>query len=96
MRIEQRIRPAKVSPSEFISAFETEWNWITHLSQSSAAASVTYRKIVNDLFACQEAKRDFLPIGLRILRLCCGKLIVNRPSHLLRGKGAYPEPPLQP
>jgi hypothetical protein len=32
MRIEQRISPAKVSPSEFISAFETEWNRIAHLS----------------------------------------------------------------
>jgi hypothetical protein len=60
MRMEQRISPAKVSPSEFISAFETEWNPIAHLSQSSAAGSSTYRKIVKDLFAYQEAKRDFL------------------------------------
>jgi hypothetical protein len=56
MRIEHRISPAKVSPSEFISAFEIGWNRIAHLSQSST----TYRKIVKDLFACQEAKRDFL------------------------------------
>jgi hypothetical protein len=60
MRIEQRISPTKVSPSEFRSAFETEWNLIAHLSQSSAAGSSTYRKIVTDLFACQEATRDFL------------------------------------
>jgi hypothetical protein len=60
MRIEQRSSPAKVSPSEFTSAFETEWNRIAHLSQSSAAGSSTYRNIVKDLFACQEAKRDFL------------------------------------
>jgi hypothetical protein len=60
MRIAQRITLAKVSPSEFISAFETEWNRITHLSRSSAAASSTYWKIGKDLFACQEAKRDFL------------------------------------
>jgi hypothetical protein len=42
------------------SAFETEWNRIAHLSQSSAAGSSTYRKIVKDLFTCQEVKRDFL------------------------------------
>jgi hypothetical protein len=60
MRIEQRISPAEVSPSEFISAFETEWNRIAHLSQSSAAGSSTYRKIVKDLFGCQEVKRDVL------------------------------------
>jgi hypothetical protein len=44
----------------YISAFETEWNRIAHLSQSSAAGCSMYRKIVKDLFACQEAKRDFL------------------------------------
>jgi hypothetical protein len=60
MRIKQRISPAKVSPSEFISEFETKWNRIANLSQSSAAGSTTYHKIVKDLFACQEAKRDFL------------------------------------
>jgi hypothetical protein len=60
MRIEQRISPAKVSPWEFMSAFEPEWNRIAHLSQSSAAGSSTYRKIVKNLFACQEAKKDFL------------------------------------
>jgi hypothetical protein len=60
MRIEQRIGVAKVSPSEFLSAFETEWNLIAHLSQSSAAGSSTYRKIVKDFFACQEVKRDCL------------------------------------
>jgi hypothetical protein len=60
MRIEQQISPAKVSPSEFISAFETDWNRIAHLSQSSAAASSTYHKIVKDLFTCQETKWDFL------------------------------------
>jgi hypothetical protein len=59
MPIEQRISLAKVSPSEFISAFETEWNRIAHLSQSSAAGSSPYRKIVEDLLACHEAKRDF-------------------------------------
>jgi hypothetical protein len=32
MRIEQPISLAKVSQSEFISAFETEWNRIAHLS----------------------------------------------------------------
>jgi hypothetical protein len=52
MRIEQRISSAKVSPSEFISGFEPEWNRIAHLSQSSAAGSSTYCKIVKDLFAC--------------------------------------------
>jgi hypothetical protein len=60
MRIEQRISPAKLSLSEFISAFETEWNRIAHLSQSSTSGSSTYRKIVKDLFVCQEAKREFL------------------------------------
>jgi hypothetical protein len=60
MCIEQRINPAKVLPSEFISAFETEWKRIAHLSQSAAPGSSTYRKIMKDLFACQEAKRDFL------------------------------------
>jgi hypothetical protein len=60
MRIEQRISPAKVSPSDVISAFETEWNRIAHLSQSSAAGFSTGCKIVKDLLACQEVKRDFL------------------------------------
>jgi hypothetical protein len=60
IRIEQPISPAKVSRSEFISACETEWNRIAHLSQSSAPGSSTYHKIVKDLFACQEAKRVFL------------------------------------
>jgi hypothetical protein len=60
MRIEQRISPAKVSPSKFISAFETEWNRIAHLSQSSATSSSTYRKILKDLFVCHEANMDFL------------------------------------
>jgi hypothetical protein len=60
LRIEQPISPAKVSPSDFISALETEWNQIAHLSQSSTVSSSTYQKIVNDLFACQEAKKDFL------------------------------------
>jgi hypothetical protein len=58
--IEERISAAMVSPSKFISAFETECNRIAHLSQSSAAGSSTYRNIVKDLFACQEAKSDFL------------------------------------
>jgi hypothetical protein len=60
VRIKDQISPAKVSPLEFISAFDPEWKWIAHLSQSSAAGSSTYRKIVKDLFTCQEAKRDFL------------------------------------
>jgi hypothetical protein len=60
MSIEHRISPAKVSPSEFISAFETELNRIAHLSQSSASCFFTYSNIMKDLFACQEAKRDFL------------------------------------
>jgi hypothetical protein len=60
MHIEQRISPAKVLPSDFKSAFETEWNRIAHLLQYSAAGSATYRKIVKELFACQKAKREFL------------------------------------
>jgi hypothetical protein len=60
MCIEQRISPAKVSPSEFISAFETEWNQIDHILQFSAAGYAMYRKSVNDLFTCQGVKRDFL------------------------------------
>jgi hypothetical protein len=52
--------PEIVLLSEFISAFETKWNRIAHLSPSSAAGSATYRKIVKDLLACQEAKSDFL------------------------------------
>jgi hypothetical protein len=64
MRIKQRISRAKVSPSEFISPFETEWNRIAHLSQSSAAGSSRYRKIVTNLFTCQEAKRDFLLVWI--------------------------------
>jgi hypothetical protein len=60
MHIEQRISPAKVSPSELILGFDTEWNRTAYLSQSSTAGSSTYRKIVQDLFACQEANRDFL------------------------------------
>jgi hypothetical protein len=59
MRIGQRISPAKVSLSEFISDFETQWNRITHLFQSSAAGSWTYHKIVTELFTCQELKRHF-------------------------------------
>jgi hypothetical protein len=59
MHIEPRISVAKVPLSEFISAFETGWNRIVHLSQSSAAGSTTDRKIVKDLFTCHEAKRDF-------------------------------------
>jgi hypothetical protein len=55
----QRISPAKVSPSEFISAFETEWNRIAHLSQSSATGAFTYRKIVKDLFAFKRRKGIF-------------------------------------
>jgi hypothetical protein len=60
MLIAQRISWATVSPSAFISCFETEWNGIAHLSQSSAAGSSMYLKIVKDVFACQEAKRDCL------------------------------------
>jgi hypothetical protein len=60
MCIEQRISPAKVSSSEFISAFETEYNRIIHLLQSSATCSSTYLKIVKDCCACEEVKRDFL------------------------------------
>jgi hypothetical protein len=60
MLIDQRVSPAKVSPLEFISAFDTEWKRIADLSQSSTTGSCTYRKIVKDLFTCQEAKRDFL------------------------------------
>jgi hypothetical protein len=60
MRIDQRISLVQVSPSEFISAVETEGNRFAHLSQSSAARSSTYCTIVKDLFACQAAKRDFL------------------------------------
>jgi hypothetical protein len=60
MCIEQGISPAQVSPSDCISAFETEWNQIAHLSQTSAASSSTDQKIVKDLFTCQEAKTDFL------------------------------------
>jgi hypothetical protein len=59
-RIERGISPAKVSPSEFISAFETEWNQIAHLSQSSAAASSRSQQIMKDLFAYQDAKRGLL------------------------------------
>jgi hypothetical protein len=39
MRIKQRITPAKVSLSGFISAFETEWNRMAHVLQSSTASS---------------------------------------------------------
>jgi hypothetical protein len=60
MRIDHRISPAKVSLSKFISAVETEWNRIAHLSQSSTASSSTDRKIEKDLFPCQEAIRSFL------------------------------------
>jgi hypothetical protein len=60
MCIEQRISPAKVSPSEFISAFEIEWNLIAHLSPSCAAGFSTYRKIVKDLFVWEEVNRNFL------------------------------------
>jgi uncharacterized membrane protein len=42
MRIEQESVWQRYSLSEFISAFETEWNRIAHLSQSSAASSSTY------------------------------------------------------
>jgi hypothetical protein len=60
MRIEQGISRAKGSTSEFISFCEIEWNRIAHLSQSSATGSSTYWTIVKDLFACQEANRNFL------------------------------------
>jgi hypothetical protein len=60
MCIEQRSSPAKVLPSELISAVETEWNRIAHRSQSSTPSSSAYRKIVKELFACQEVKMDFL------------------------------------
>jgi hypothetical protein len=60
VRIEQRISPAKVSLLEFIATFETEWNWIPHFSQSSTTSSFTYRKIVKDLFPCQELKTNIL------------------------------------
>jgi hypothetical protein len=43
-----------------MSAFETEWTRIPHLSQSSATGSSTYCKTLKDLFACHEVKRDFL------------------------------------
>jgi hypothetical protein len=62
MRIEQQISWTKVSLSEFISGFETEWNCSAHLSQCSVAGPSTYRKLVKDLFGCQEAKRD-LPLA---------------------------------
>jgi hypothetical protein len=51
---------AKVLLSEFISTFETEWNWIAYLSQSFATGSSMYQKIVKDLIACQEVKCDCL------------------------------------
>jgi hypothetical protein len=51
---------AKVSLSEFISPCETDWNRSSYRSQSSAAVFSIYRKIVTYLFACQEAKKDFL------------------------------------
>jgi hypothetical protein len=60
MHIEQRISLAKVSPSEFISALENEWNRIAYLLQPSDAGSYIYQKIVKDVFACQEVKRDYL------------------------------------
>jgi hypothetical protein len=60
MRIEQRISSAKLSPSEFILPFETEWNRIPYLSQSSLAGTSACRKIVKELFVYQEAKRHFL------------------------------------
>jgi hypothetical protein len=60
MCIEQRISEAKVSPSECISAIEIEWNRIANLTQSSTTGSSAYCKILKDVFACQEAKRDFL------------------------------------
>jgi hypothetical protein len=58
MCIKQRITAAEVSPLEFISAIETEWNRSAYLSQSSASSSSTYRKIVKDLCTCQEVKCD--------------------------------------
>jgi hypothetical protein len=60
MRLKRQISMAKVSLLEFISAFEIEWNRIAQLSQSSTAGLSTYRKILKDLFTCQEVKRDFL------------------------------------
>jgi hypothetical protein len=60
MRIEQQISPAMVPPLKLISAYETEWNRIAHLSQFSTARSSTYRKNVKDLFAFQEVKSNFL------------------------------------
>jgi hypothetical protein len=33
---------------------------MAHLSESSAAGSSTYQKIVKHLFTCREAKKDFL------------------------------------
>jgi hypothetical protein len=60
MHIEQPISLAEVGLSEFILAFETEWNPIAHLLQSSAVHSYTYCKIMKDLVASQEATRYFL------------------------------------
>jgi hypothetical protein len=60
MRIEQLISPAKVLPSEFISAIESKWNRIPYLSETSASGSFPYQKIVNDLFTFEEVNQDFL------------------------------------
>jgi hypothetical protein len=97
MHIEHRISPAKDLPFEFISAFETEWNRIAHHSQSSAAGSSTYRKIVKDLFACQDAKSDFL---LAWFAESHDNVVENLLSKDLLtyddAKEAYPASPLPP
>jgi hypothetical protein len=64
MRIEQQISPAQVSQSECRSACETEWTRIAYVSQSCTAGSSRYRKIMKDLFACEEAKKDLLLLWL--------------------------------
>jgi hypothetical protein len=61
MHIVPFINPAKILlPSEFILLFETDGNWIAHLSQSFTTSSSKYGKIMKDLSTYQDVKRDFL------------------------------------
>jgi hypothetical protein len=45
---------------------------------------------------CQEVKRDFLRFGSPNPMIMLWKTYCSKDPHLPRGKGAYPEPPLQP
>jgi hypothetical protein len=68
MHIKPRISAAKVSPSEFISAFDTDWNRISHLAQSSPAAPPLTKNSEGFIRLSRGEKRFSISMGRRIPR----------------------------